>query len=384
MFVRRLHIENWKNFAKGEVALTRRLFLIGPNASGKSNFLDIFRFLRDLSLSKGGGLLHAVEERSGVSAIRCLAARRSSDILLEVEIQENGAREGSWVYRLRFSQDNLRRPLIKEEQVRYNGEVKLSRPDADDRKDILRLTQTALEQITANKDFRPIVNFFQSVSYQHLLPQVIRDPQGFSPTHIENDPFGRDFLQRVENTPTSIRDSRLKKIQSALKVAAPQLKELKMTRDKFGVPHLVGLFEHWRPQAGKQNETQFSDGTLRLFGLLWSLFEGDGPLLMEEPELSLHSEVIRHLPRVIERINRQRKTKRQVIISTHSEEILSDPGIGGEEVLRLEPGPEGTLLRSPLDQPDELELLKSGLTIADVVLPKSAPSQASQLELCFN
>jgi hypothetical protein len=37
-----------------------------------------------------------------------------------------------------------------------------------------------------------------------------------------------------------------------------------------------------------------------------------------------------------------------------------------------------------LDQPDELELLKSGLTIADVVLPKSAPSQASQLELCFN
>jgi AAA domain, putative AbiEii toxin, Type IV TA system len=60
------------------------------------------------------------------------------------------------------------------------------------------------------------------------------------------------------------------------------------------------------------------------------------------------------------------------------------PGIGGEEVLRLEPSPDGTLLRSPLDEPDELELLKSGLTIADVVLPKSAPSQASQLELVFN
>ena len=383
MFVRRLHIENWKNFPKGDVHLSRRLFLIGPNASGKSNFLDIFRFLRDLSLSKGGGLLHAVEERGGVSAIRCLAARRYSDILLELEIQENGTRDGTWLYRLRLNQDNLRRPLIKEEEVTYNGVVKLSRPDADDKADSLRLTQTALEQITANKDFRPIVNFFQSVSYQHLLPQVIRDPQGFSPTHIENDPFGRDFLQRVENTPASIRDSRLRKIQAALKVAAPQLKELRMTRDKFGVPHLVGLFEHWRPQAGKQNESQFSDGTLRLFGLLWSAFEGEGPLLMEEPELSLHSEVIRHLPRVIERINRQRKTRRQTIISTHSEEILSDPGIGGEEVLRLEPSPDGTLLRSPMDQPDELELLSNGLTIADVVLPKSAPPQASQLELAF-
>lgn len=383
MFVSRLRIENWKNFPKGDVNISRRLFLIGPNASGKSNFLDIFRFLRDLSISKGGGLLHAVEERGGISAIRCLAARRYSDILIDVEIQDDGQGVGTWRYRLSLNQDNLRRPLVREERVEYNGRVKLSRPDADDKVDSLRLTQTALEQITANRDFRPVVSFFQSVSYQHLLPQVIRDPQGFSPSHIENDPFGRDFLQRVEKTSPSTRDSRLKKIQAALKVAAPQLKELKVTRDKFGVPHLVGLFEHWRPQAGKQDETQFSDGTLRLFGLLWSAFEGEGPLLMEEPELSLHSEVIRHLPRIIERINRQRKTRRQTIISTHSEEILSDPGIGGEEVLRLEPGPEGTLLRSPLNEPDERELLNSGLTIADVVLPKSAPSGTNQLELAF-
>jgi predicted ATPase len=383
MFVRKLRIENWKNFPKGDVRIARRLFLIGPNASGKSNFLDIFRFLRDLCLSKGGGLRQAVEERSGVSAIRCLAARRYSDILIEVEIQEEGINDGVWLYRLKFNQDNLRRPIVQEERVEYNGKVRLDRPDEDDRTDKERLTQTALEQITANKDFRPVVAFLQTVSYQHLLPQVVRDPLGFSPGQVENDPFGRDFLQRVENTTIKVRDSRLKKIQSALKVAAPQLKELTMTRDNFGVPHLVGLFEHWRPHAGKQNEAQFSDGTLRLFGLLWSLFEGEGPLLMEEPELSLHSEVVHHLPQMIERINRQRKVKRQVIISTHSEEILSDSGIGGDEVLRLEPSDEGTLFKSPMDDPVELEQLRNGLTIADVVLPKSAPTNAHQLELSF-
>jgi hypothetical protein len=246
------------------------------------------------------------------------------------------------------------------------------------------LTQTALEQITFNVDFRAIVGFFQSVNYQHLIPQVIRDPLGFSPRQLENDPFGRDLLRRVEKTTSTIRDSRLKKIQSALKVAVPQLKELKVKRDDNGVPHLEGLFEHWRPGAGKQNEAQFSDGTLRLFGLLWSLFEGDGPLLMEEPELSLHSEVVRHLPQMIERINRQRKIKRQVIISTHSSEMLDDEGIGGDEVLRLEPDPDGTLLISPQDVPEEMLQLKNGLTIADVVLPKSAPSNANQLELSFD
>ena len=381
MYIQQLKVENWKNFLKGDVRLSRRLFLIGPNASGKSNFLDIFRFLRDLSLSKGGGLRQAVESRGGVSAVRCLAARKYSDILIEVEL--NDENDGKWLYRLKFNQDKKRIPVVKEELVEHNGLNVLKRPDDADHADELRLTQTALEQINANKEFRPIVKFFQSVNYQHLLPQVIRDPQGFSPSQVENDPFGRDFLQRVENTSEKFRDSRLNKILSALKFAAPQLKELKITRDKLGVPHLIGLFEHWRPHAGKQNETQFSDGTLRLFGLLWSLFEGEGPLLMEEPELSLHSEVARHLPSLVERVNRHRKTKRQLIISTHSEEILSDPSISADEILRLEPSQDGTLLRSPLDNPEESAQLRAGLTVADVILPKSAPNNATQLELSF-
>lgn len=380
MYVQKLVVENWKNFQKAEARLRDRLFLIGPNASGKSNFLDIFRFLRDLSVS-GGGLRQAVEVRGGVSTIRCLAARQYSDIVIDLELRGANGDEGVWRYRLKFNQDKSRRPQIKEEKAEYNGEVVLDRPDDQDEQDPPRLTQTAIEQITANKDFRPIVSFFRSVSYQHLIPQVVRDPQGFSPRHIANDPYGRDFLQRVENTPIKIKDSRLKKILGVLSVAAPQLQELTSKRDELGIPHLIGLFEHWRPQAGKQNEAQFSDGTLRLFGLLWALFEGDGLLLMEEPELSLHSEVVRHLPTMIERINRNRRIKRQVIISTFSEEMLKDKGIGGEEVLRLQPGQEGTLLISPASDPEERRLLESGLSVADVVLPKSAPQGVDQLAL---
>lgn len=382
MFVHKIKIENWKNFKKGEGPLGQRLFLIGPNASGKSNFLDIFRFLRDLCIS-GGGLKQAVERRGGVSIIRCLAARESSDILIDVELKDHASAEGTWRYSLRFNQDKLRRPTIKEETVERNGNPILNRPDQSDESDPLRLTQTAIEQISENKDFRPIVTFFQNITYQHLIPQVVRDPQGFSPTNIENDPFGRDFLQRVESTKHNIRGSRLRKILEALKIVVPQLKELEVERDKLGIPHLIGLFEHWRPNAGKQNEAQFSDGTLRLFGLLWTLFEGDGLLLMEEPELSLHSEVVRHLPEMIEKINRYRKIKRQTIISTFSEEMLSEKGIGGEEVLRLEPSPEGTLLKSPASDPDERKLLESGLSVADVVMPKSAPKNIDQLTFDF-
>ena len=54
MKIRKLSLKNWKNFATVEVEIPDRLFLVGPNASGKSNFLDAFRFLRDLASSGGG------------------------------------------------------------------------------------------------------------------------------------------------------------------------------------------------------------------------------------------------------------------------------------------------------------------------------------------
>jgi|SRR5581483_11542484 len=75
----RLHLENWRNFTKVDVELQRRVFLVGPNASGKSNLLDVFRFLHDL-VTVGGGFRGAVDERrGGVSSIRSLAAPSFSE-----------------------------------------------------------------------------------------------------------------------------------------------------------------------------------------------------------------------------------------------------------------------------------------------------------------
>jgi predicted ATPase len=356
-----------------------RTFLIGPNASGKSNFLDIFRFLRDIGSAKGGGLGQAVESRGGVSSIRCLSARRNPVVTLDLELVSGRSAQETWRYCLRFNQDNQRVPVLKEERVVHNGQVLLDRPDFDDRSDPLRLTQTSIEQISENNEFRPIVDFFRSVRYQHLIPQVMRDPVSFTPGLVKDDPYGRDFIQRVANIAPKTRDSRLKKILKVLQVAAPQLKGLSVERDNLGVPHLVGNYEHWRPKGANQSEERFSDGTLRFFGLLWSLFEGDGPLLLEEPELSLHTEIVRRLPQLIERVNRHRKIERQVLISTHSEEMLRDESIGGEEVLRLEPTGEGTILRSPIEDDTDRSLLEAGVCVAEVLSGKTGPKEPEQM-----
>ncbi len=369
-----LRLQNWKNFQSVEAPLRERMFLIGPNASGKSNLLDAFRFLRDVADS---GLRPAVESRGGVSAIRCLAARNYTNISVEVSVTSDDG--PTWTYRLSFNQDSAKRPEVREEVVTRNGEELLHRPTSEDEQDLLLRTQTALEQISKNQGFRELADFFRSVTYQHLLPQVVRDPRGFSPVSLQNDPYGRDFLLRVWKTSPRTRDARLKKIHGVLRAAVPQLSDLRVEMDDGGIPHLIGVYSHWRPHGARQNESQFSDGTLHLFGLLWTVFEGSGPLLLEEPELSLHPEVVRRLPAMFFAINRQRRERRQIILSTHSRDILSDKGIAPEETLLLTPNQNGTLVESPGRA--DAEAMAAGLSAADVLVPKSTPHDVGQLLL---
>lgn len=382
MIVTHLKLKNWRNFREVDVPLRERTYLLGANASGKSNLLDVFRFLREVCKPQGGGLQKAIHDRGGIQKLRCLHARRDPEVRIEVEIAESADSEHpTWRYVLGFKAEGkgAQRLLVSVEQVFHNGKSVLSRPDKIDEKDTERLTETALEQIQANADFRELAAFFGETTYLHLVPQLLKYADQIGGKRLEDDPFGQGFLERVAKTQERTRESRLKKINSALELAVPQFKELRFKPDPItGHPHLEALYSHHRPNAGWQREEYFSDGTLRLLGLLWVLLEGDSLLLLEEPELSLNDAIVRQIPFLLQRIQHNRKRRpRQVVISTHSEALLSNSGIDGRGVLLLEPTPEGTIVRSINDT--EACALASGLSVAEVVLPKTHPKSADQL-----
>jgi hypothetical protein len=297
-----------------------------------------------------------------------------------VDLDLNSVGE-QWRYRLEFSQDNQRVPKVSRERVWHQGKQIVDRPTREDEIDPSRLTQTYLQQVNANKDFRPVADALAQIRYMHLVPQLVREPD--RSVGRVRDPFGGDFLEQLARTPKRTLTARLGKIADALKVAVPQLEALALERDPAtGIPHLKGLYKHWRPNAGWQTEEQFSDGTLRLLGLLWVFLDGSAPLLLEEPELSLHTEVVRHIPQVMARLGR--KSARQVIVSTHSAELLSDQGISPEEVLLLTPSQEGSTIAPAVDDEQIGALLEGGASMAEAVLPRTAPANAAQLALFFD
>ena len=382
MMIKRLVVKNWRNFRHIDVRLRERQFIVGANASGKSNLLDIFRFLRDVVKAEGGGLQKAVKDRGGVSKIRNLAARQDPEIAIEIHLADNAESPDAWHYAIGIRQEprGYRQTYLTYERLWKDGQQILDRPDADDEVDRDRLTQTFLEQINVNADFRELVRFFQAITYLHLVPQLLRFADSIQGRVVEDDPFGQGFLERIARVTERTRRSRLQKIEQALQIAVPQLEQLEFIRDEItGRPHLQALYSHWRPNAGLQREDQFSDGTLRLMGLLWSLLDTDSVLLLEEPELSLNAGIVSQLAPFISRMQRSRRP--QVFVSTHSDALLTEQGIDGREVLLLAPAREGTAVKIASDIDAVRTLLASGFTVGEAVLPRTRPEHAEQLSL---
>lgn len=373
--ITRLRLERWRNFDAVDIPLQGRAFFVGPNASGKSNLLDAIRFLRDIA-GVGGGLEAAVQRRGGMHRVANMAASPGSDVLVGVEIGTSDA-PSLWRYELRFGAGGDAGPaVVVSERVFRDADTLLDRPDRDDQADPQRLHQTHLEQVSANQAFRTLTTFFASVDYVHVVPELVRG-RGSLATD-SRDILGHDLIDRLAAGDETSRTERLDRIAAGLRQALPQLQRLVLEQNHRGGWVLKGRFDHWHKESAWQTDEHFSDGTLRLLGMLWAVVDGGGPLLLEEPELSLHADVTRHLPAMF--ANLQRNKRRQVLLSTHAEAMLSDPGIGLNEVFVLLPGPQGTQVEILSDRQDVRLLVEGGLTIGEAVLPM-LPVQAHRLGL---
>jgi predicted ATPase len=379
MLITHLVLKNWRNFRSLDVPLREVSFLLGPNASGKSNILDVFRFLRDVSKTQGGGLQKAVADRGGITKVRCLHARQNPGVQIEVSLADAADAPPLWRYVLGFEGKGVQRILISKEQVWHGNDLVLDRPTLEDNQDPMLLTQTHLEQIQMNGKFRELVEFFGATTYLHLVPQLLKFADKIGGQRLEDDPFGQGFLERLAKTPEKTREARLRKIETALAMAVPQFKQLDFKTDALGHPHLHARYEHHRPNAGWQSEEHFSDGTLRLLGLLWTLQDGNSLLLLEEPEISLNDAIVRQIPLMLSRLQRHKKVRRQIILSTHSEALLSNPGIDGRGVILLETSAEGSTART-VNEDESLDI-QAGLSVAEVILPKTSASTINQLGL---
>ncbi|MFJ3712535.1 AAA family ATPase [Streptomyces sp. NPDC090053] len=208
--------------------------------------------------------------------------------------------------------------------------------------------------------FQPVFDGLAGISVFSLTPDVMRQPQ---------TPDSGEFLHRDGANIASVlhRLDRADKarVEAYLHQIVPGMREV--SRSELGngetlefVQDVPGAKNPWRFQA-----QSMSDGTLRALGVLVALFAGTGqtlsPVGIEAPESALHPAAVCVLLDVL----RDASERRQVIVTTHSSDLLDRHdfelaqlravrSIGGETKIGALDAAEALAMSEQLYTPGEL------------------------------
>ncbi len=338
-FITRVALKNYKSIGACNVELHPLTFLVGPNGAGKSNFLDSLRFVAD---ALNSSLDHAIRDRGGINNVR----RRSGghpnrfSIYLEFTLPE-----GSGYYAFQIGA----RPRGGYEVQREHCVLRSSQRPAQEEffhivgTDITTTTRVLaavstdrlyLVNASGLPEFRPVYEAFSRMGFYSFNLDKIRDLQ---------TPDPGDLLIRDASNLTSVlarlSDSVKRRIEEYLAAVVPGVHGVKVK--KFGP---IETLEFRQDVAGAKHPWRFlannmSDGTLRALGILVALFQGDPDakkrvLLVgiEEPEIALHPAAVGVLLDGF----RDAANNTQIIITSHSPDLLDDKDLDPETILAVE------------------------------------------------
>jgi predicted ATPase len=356
-FISRVVLKNYKSIAACDVCLRPLIFLVGPNGSGKSNFVDSLRFVAD---SLNTSLDHALRDRGGIKEVRRRSSGHPTHFGIRLEFRLKDGTEGWYGFRVgarpqggyevQNEECHLRPPIalanpsyyVVEEGLIKNTSLVVSPVPAKDR--------LYLVSVSGLPEFRTLYEELSRMGFYNLNPDRIRDLQS---------PDAGEVLRRDGSNLSSVlgqleqRDPDAKRrVEEYLSKVVPGISAVKVEHispmETLEFRQKVGANESpWRFFA-----SNMSDGTLRALGILVALFQSNNgtpqrvPLIgIEEPEVALHPAAAG----VLRDCLRDASQASQVIVTSHSPELLDDKEIPDESIIPVISG-QGVTRIGPLDE----------------------------------
>lgn len=329
----RLQVQGFRHLWNLNLPLAPLNVLIGANGVGKTSVLEVMHLL---AASAGGRLQETLSDSGGLPGVMTLDRHEPMRLQLTMPVAgeepidyELSLRAGGLGYTLTQERLTQRRPgtvgrdpffkFIDSmgEDIRYfEPEVnKLVRPTWEHKP-----LETSLAQVP--KMFREPERFREvlaSSSLYHALdvsPRApVRLPQAMQPAPMPGQD-GEDMVSCLYFLRETQRD-RFEAVEDALRVAFPNFDRLDFPPAAAG-----SLTMAWRDCQYTQPlyPHQLSEGTLRFLWLVTLLQSPGLPTvtLIDEPEVSLHPEMLRLLAGLF----REASSRTQLVVATHSERLV--------------------------------------------------------------
>lgn len=411
MAIKKIQVKNFKSFKELKVDLGKFNVLIGANASGKSNFVEIFRFLRDII---NFGLKNAISMQGGVEYLRNMKIRASDNFSANIVSDHKAAwfgkpivekefiildiyetvcdfalkfrKKGSgfeivrddWTHKIDFVRYESIKKEFKAKEKIGEGELKYSRAegkltvnfhkqpeDVPIKQDDLippHMRELKLEPgkllIETPLLFRsPVVELFDDVSIYDFDPKL---PKKATPitgkAELEEDGSNLAIvLKNIIEQPDQER-----RFVNFVKELLPFIAKLDVAR--FADKSLLFTLREVYSERQHLPASLISDGTISIAALIIALyFEEKLLTIIEEPGKNIHPHLI---SKVIE-MTKDASEKKQIIVTTHNPEIVRTAGL--ENILLVSRDKEGfSTISRPADKEEVKTFLKNKIGIEEL------------------
>ncbi|TCM58800.1 putative ATPase [Rhizobium sp. PP-F2F-G48] len=387
--VRQVSLRYFKSIGLCEVNMNDLTVLVGPNGSGKSNFIDSLNFVAD---SLNSNLDFAIRQRSGLSAVRKRSGGHPTNFAIKLRLSLPSGRNAVYAFQVGAAADGSHK-VQKEHLLISSDGIDVVEMKYENGKRVFSTEPIAPEVIADDRlaiqllsSFLSVKELFDSLSmmrFYNIYPEDFRLPQ-------QHD-SGEFLLKTGKNIAAVLRimegqhNYEFNRVREYLGQIVEQLegvehRNLGPSETIEFLQRVAGQKHAWRFFA-----SQMSDGSLRSLGILVALFQqsqnplGNLLLGLEEPEATIHPGACSVITDAIIEASR----KKQVIITTHSPELIDHPGIDIENI-RIVKSDDGDTRIMPADAASK-KVIRDNLMTAGELLRRNqlAPADLKATQFRF-
>lgn len=311
--LKKLTINGFKSIREQTLVLEPLNLFIGGNGAGKSNLIQLFRFLREIV---DQNLTDYVALRGGADTLLHFGRKRTPGMVLNLEFGTNGVSEN---YDLRLHGTDDDKLMVATETVSNSGNPSNSPGSV---KSVARASKESRLKLEDNYIARNLLRYINGCQAYHFH-DTSETAAVKSTCEVEDNRFLRP---RAENLAAFLywmqqkQPGHFANVQDTIRQVAPFFSEFRLEPSRLNEARIR---LEWKEKGsdGYFNASSFSDGTLRFICLAALLLQPDLPplVLLDEPELGLHPTAVALLADLLASAS----TRSQLLVATQSVTLLN-------------------------------------------------------------